>query len=220
MMAPKIVLAALSACLVSGPLAAQSRQAIAMPADPPSIALRGFAMVTGQSFTARETFEAAFERRYQSFYGGGLELALRRGPYLDVTASRFKKVGERALRVDGKNYRLGIPVTVAITPFEVTAGYRFGRSRRVVPYLGAGVGSYRYEETSAFSDPGEELDTRHTGYLAAAGAELRVIGWIRVAGDFQYTHVPGILGGGGLSKEAGERDLGGAAVRVKIVVGR
>ncbi len=220
MMKARIVLAALSACLVSGPLAAQSRQAIAMPADPPSIALRPFVMVTGQSFTARETFKAAFGRQYQPFYGGGLELALRQGPYLDVTASRFKKTGERAFRAEGKNYGLGIPLTVAITPIEVTAGYRFGGSRRVVPYFGAGVGSYRYEETSAFSDPGEEIDTRRTGYLAAAGAELRVTGWIRVAGDFQYTHVPGILGDGGISKEVGERDLGATALRIKIIVGQ
>jgi hypothetical protein len=32
--------------------------------------------------------------------------------------------------------------------------------------------------------------------------------------------VPGILGTGGVSQQAGESDLGGVAARVKLVVGR
>jgi hypothetical protein len=38
--------------------------------------------------------------------------------------------------------------------------------------------------------------------------------------DGQYTHIPGILGNGGISQDVDEKDLGGTAVRFKIVVGR
>ena len=38
--------------------------------------------------------------------------------------------------------------------------------------------------------------------------------------DAQYTHVPGIIGAGGISKEAGETDLGGMAARFKVLIGR
>ena len=38
--------------------------------------------------------------------------------------------------------------------------------------------------------------------------------------DAQYTHVLGILGTGGISQDAGEKDLGGIAARVKVLIGR
>jgi hypothetical protein len=41
-----------------------------------------------------------------------------------------------------------------------------------------------------------------------------------MAVDVQYSHVPGILGTGGVSQQAGETDLGGVAARLKLVVGR
>ena len=50
--------------------------------------------------------------------------------------------------------------------------------------------------------------------------EFRVQKWIGVAVDAQYTHVPGILGTGGVSKDAGETDLGGIAARFKVLIGR
>jgi hypothetical protein len=36
----------------------------------------------------------------------------------------------------------------------------------------------------------------------------------------QYTHVPGIIGSGGVSQDAGESDLGGVAARFRVVFGR
>ena len=90
----------------------------------------------------------------------------------------------------------------------------------MIPHVGAGFGSYGYKETSDFSESGENVDTRHAGYLAVAGAELRVHRWVGVGVDAQFTHIAGILGQGGISKDAGEDDLGGIAARVKIMVGR
>ena len=40
-----------------------------------------------------------------------------------------------------------------------------------------------------------------------------------IAADVQHTHIPGILGTAGLSKDAGENDLGGTSVHAKIIVG-
>jgi len=50
--------------------------------------------------------------------------------------------------------------------------------------------------------------------------ELRVHRWVGVGVDAQFTHIARILGQGGISKDAGENDLGGTAARVKIMVGR
>ena len=201
-------------CLVSRPAAAQSAN------EAPSLALRPFVVVTGQAFAAKETFEAVFGESIQPFYGGGLELVSRAGVYLDITASRFKKTGERAFRANGQTFRLGIPLEVTITPIELSTGYRFGTARAVVPYVGVGVGWYRYRETSDVADPDENVDTREAGFLAGSGVDFRAVRWFRVGVDVRYTRVPGILGEGGISQETGEDDLGGVAARIKFTIGR
>jgi opacity protein-like surface antigen len=218
----RTALAAVLAWCLSAPLAAQSRAPRPVADDEPSFALRPFVMMTGENFTARQTFDATFGQSNAPFFGGGLELVLSQlsGFYVDGTVSRFKKTGHRAFRANGQNFSLGIPLTATITPLEVSVGYRFRMSRRVFPYVGLGVGSYGYKETSDFSDAGENVDTRHSGYLAVGGAEVRVHRLVGIAGDVQYTRVPGILGNGGISKEAGENDLGGITVRFKVAFGR
>ena len=203
------------------PLAAQSRTTTAS-GDTPSLSLRPFVMAIGERFSAKTTFETTFGQSFEPFWGGGLQLAVRNGLFVEVSASRFKKAGERAFVNTGRIFRLGIPLRTTITPVEVSGGYRFkrGRSPWVVPYVSAGVGSYSYKETSDFSDPGDSIDTRHVGYLAVGGVEFRLHRWVGASIDAQYTHVPGVLGEGGLSKDAGERDLGGIAARFKVIVGR
>ena len=66
----------------------------------------------------------------------------------------------------------------------------------------------------------DDVDTQHVGLIVDGGLEARLHRWFGVAGEVHYTYIPGILGSGGVSKEAGENDLGGLSVRIKLVVGR
>jgi hypothetical protein len=75
-------------------------------------------------------------------------------------------------------------------------------------------------EESGFAADGDNVDTHHVGYLLNGGVEVRLQKWIGVAVDAQYTPVPGIIGEGGISQDAGETDLGGVAARFKVIVGR
>lgn len=193
----------------------------------PAVSIRPFAEFTEEQFSAQQTFKAAFGQSTEPFYGGGVQVTIHDRFYGEVTASRFRKTGDRVFRdTSGQLFHLGIPVTATLTPVEIAGGYRFHprhRGRRIawlVPYVGAGVGSYQYRETSAFADASENLDTRRTGFVAHGGAEFRVHRWIGLAADLQYTHVPGILGSGGISADTGENDLGGVAGRFRIIVGR
>ena len=209
------ITAALAAWLC---VAALARPAAAQaPTDVPSVSLRPFFLAAGERFTARQTFEAVFGRAVQPLWGGGLEVAFRRGFYVGITASRFSRTGERAFFFDGEGFGLGIPLTATLTPLELTAGGRVWVTPRVIPYAGAGIGLYRYEETSPFDEP---FAARHAGYHAVGGIELRVSRWVGIGGDVQYTYVSGIIGAGGISQEAGERDLGGIAARFRVIVGR
>ena len=217
----KTLIACVATLGLTIPLAAQSRTTVAS-GDTPSLSLRPFVMAIGERFSAKTTFEATFGESFEPFWGGGLQLALRDGLFVEVSASRFKTTGQRAFLNNGQIFRLGIPLTATLTPFEVTGGYRFRFQKypRIVPYAGAGVGSYGYKETSDLSEASENVDTRHSGYLAVGGAEFRLHRWVGVGVDAQYTHVPGIFGAGGLSKDAGEKDLGGIAARLRVIVGR
>jgi hypothetical protein len=198
---------------------------LAMPAaaqDAPSVSIRPVVMATVQSFAAVDTFDAAFGKSYFPFFGGGVQVVIHDGLFVEAIASRFRQTGQRAYLSGGKAFQLGIPLTATITPLEISAGYRFRLPSlpRVRPYVAAGAGSYAYQETSDFSQPGEDVDTRHTGFLVHGGAEFRLHRWAGVDVDLQYTHVPGILGSGGVSQQAGESDLGGVAARFKLVIGR
>jgi hypothetical protein len=206
----------------TGPTPAQTRSA-STEYTPPAVAFRPFLLATFQNFAASQTFTEVFGRATQPFFGGGLDLAFRNGLFIDLTASRFNRNGQRAFVFNGQTYRLGIPLTATEIPLEVSGGYRFARWRRIRPYAGGGVGSYGYRETSAFSASGENAGMRHVGYLAVGGAEVRVGPWVAVAVDVQWTHVRGILGRGGLSQSGGfsgaENDLGGIAPRIRLIIG-
>ena len=214
----KIVMAFVLAVLASAPVAAQPD---AFYYDQP-FAVRLFFLATDQSFAAENTFKAAYGKSVEPFFGGGLQVAMRNGAFVEFGISRFKKTGQLAFVNNGQTFQLGIPVTATITPLELSAGYRFGASgsSRFIPYAAAGVGRYAYREVADFAIEGDNVDTHHVGYLAAGGLEVRVHRWVGLAVDAQYTHVTGILGTGGVSKDAGESDLGGIAGRFKVLIGR
>jgi opacity protein-like surface antigen len=213
----KSVLVLLFACCCAAvPAGAQAQSVSQQEAD--GFSIRGLAFASFQQFAAKTAFDAVFDESSGQFFGGGLIVA-EHGVFLEVTLSHFDKTGQRAFLFNGDVFPLNTPLTATITPFEVTAGYRFNRRASVIPYAGGGFGSYGYKETSPSSAAGEDVDERHAGYLLVGGAEFRVARWVGVAADVQYTHIPGILGTSGLSKDAGESDLGGTAVRVKALIG-
>jgi hypothetical protein len=213
---------------LAAPAAAQpagnqsTSRAIVTHEQAPSITLRPFVMGSEQAFAAASTFAGAFGGSRQRFLGGGLQVVFNNQFYAEVAASRFRRTGERAFFYNGQSYPLGLPLTAAIKPLEITGGYRFRASPDpvVLPYAGAGLGWYSYEETSPSSDTSENLQATHRGFVLTGGAEFKLHRWVRLAADVQYTHVPGILGLGGVSQAAGEDDLGGLAARLKIIVGR
>jgi opacity protein-like surface antigen len=199
--------------------------AVATPAaaqNPPVVSIRPFVMATAQSFAASDTFDASFGKTVLPFFGAGVQVVVNDGFFVELGVSRFRQTGERAFLSNGTPFKLGIPLTATITPLEITGGYRFKPRQypRVRPYVAAGFGTYAYQETSSFADAGEDVDTTHAGFVMNGGAEFRVHRSVGLALDVQYSHVPGILGTGGLSQQAGESDLGGVAARMKLVVGR
>jgi outer membrane protein W len=183
--------------------------------------VRPFALATEQRFDASTTFNAVFASPAESFWGGGVDVVVHKAYFVDLAISHMSKTGQRAFINNGQVFRLGIPLQVTMTPVELTGGFRFRfRRSRIIPYVGAGIGSYSYGETAGFSQPGDDVDARHSGFVMMGGLEFRVSRWVAITGDGQYTTVPGIFGRNGLSKDVGEDNLGGIAARLRVILGK
>jgi opacity protein-like surface antigen len=172
-------------------------------------------------FTASESFDATLGAPTAVVFGGGAEVRLAQRIFAGVRFGYFQGKGERVFVHDGERFSLGIPMTVTIKPVLVTAGYRFGGPRSMVrPYVGAGIGWYRYEETSEFATPSEDVSERFTGYHVLGGGEYRLSDRIGLAGEAEWSTVPDALGQdpSGVSAVFDETDLGGVTLRIKLTI--
>ncbi len=214
----KALAAVLVTLALAAPVAAQTRAG----GDEPTVAFRPFFLVTGESFAAKQTFDAVLgSHGLLPFWGGGVEVDFRQGVFVEINASHFSKTGQRVLVSNGQVFPLGIPERIALTPFEVAGGVRFKVTPRIIPYAAAGVGRYAYSETSDFAAAGEDVSTSHAGFLVYGGAEFRVHPWVGIGVDAALTRISGILGAQNTVSQAfDETNLGGTSIRVRVLVGR
>ena len=192
-------------------------------ADAQDIGFRGFGEFGGTRMAASESFKAVTGSPSGVMFGGGVEVVFAEGLFVNVRASRFQKDGSRVFVLGDQVFNLGIATTVRVTPVEVSAGYRFKVGRRqVVPYLGGGVGWYRYSETADFAGAGDDVNETHTGYHVLGGAEYRLSRLFGVAGELEWSIVPNALGQNANSVSAAfdETSLGGTTFLAKFIVGR
>ena len=98
----------------------------AASASAQDVDVKGYGMIGAVSFSASESFDAVFGSSSGIIFGGGAEVGLPWGGlYVGVGAWRFSKDGERVFVSGSEIFPLGIPLTVDITPFEITGGWRF-----------------------------------------------------------------------------------------------
>ena len=207
--------------VTAGTAAAQSRTPRSSGSRP--VEIGGYAMVGQFSFASSESFDAILGTTSGPILGGGATVGLPWGGlFVDIGAWQYSHAGERALVLDGQVIPLGIPLDVTLVPIEISAGwkFRFRTLPKLIPYVAGGYTSLSYKETSLFSGSGENVDGRFGGYHLRGGAELKVMRWLGVAGEFAWTTVPDAIGGGGVSKAFTEDDLGGISFRARITVGR
>jgi hypothetical protein len=176
------------------------------------------------SLTSSKSFEAFAGDSRGGLFGGGAQVTFGNGIFAQINVERFTKTGSRVFIHEGQVFSLGISSTVTVTPVTFGGGYRYTGLGRVVPYGGAGYGSYSYREESEFAESGENVEERFGGYYVSGGAEVTI--WdggmiaLAAAGEIEYSSVPDALGEGGISQEFAEDDLGGTTFRIKFLVGR
>jgi hypothetical protein len=200
------------------------------PPSPTGRPLRVAVFGTGGVFnaTAKESVAAVLDTRSGTDVGFGAQVAWQsgrlRGLFVEVDVSRFEKTGERVFVHDREVFPLGIPLTIGLTPIEVSAGYRVNPTRRtrrglvaspVAYFAGGGIGSVGYRE----ADDAETISERFTAYHVMGGADVAVWRMVQVRAEVRHRWVPDGLGLGGVSEAFNETDLGGTTFRVRIGVG-
>jgi opacity protein-like surface antigen len=178
----------------------------------------GFGQFGYARFAAKHSFQTVTGQGGDGFFGGGGGVRLGNGFFLNASIDRFTQGGERVFVMDNQVFKLGVPVSITLTPMAVTSGWRFVHDR-ATPYVGAGIGRIRYEESFRFADATENVDARFTSYHVLGGVEVRN-GWVATAFEVEYSRVPDALGIGGASAAFQESDLGGLVARVRVLVGR
>ena len=91
---------------------------------------------------------------------------------------------------------------------------------KLIPYVAGGFTSLKYQETSDFATPSEDVDESFNGYHVIGGAEYKITRWLGLAGEAAWSTVPDAIGESGVSDAFNETDLGGTTFRVKITIGR
>ena len=197
------------------------RTAAQRPVITPSrpVEIFGFGQVALTTWLAHDAFNAVLGHSIAPLFGGGVEVHLRDRVFIEGGVEWFQQTGQRVFVSDGQVFKLGIRDTVRVIPVTFTAGYRH-RLRTMTPYVGGGVGTYMYKETSDFSDSSENVSQNFVSYHALAGVELSTHGIWRTALEVQYTTVPNALGPSGAGAAFGESNLGGVQFRFKVMAGR
>jgi Bacterial SH3 domain len=208
------------------PTSTGGRSVVSTRSTHAGIGLRGLGVIGWMVPLARDSFDAVGITEKPLMVGGGGEVTnLYRGLFVRGTVERWSGTGERAfLPADGPRLGLGIPLTVKMTPIDITAGWRFARLGRgadaVTPYVGGGAGVLKYEETDPFAEASENVDTRFNTYHVLGGAEVGILRWLSVKVEYRYRAVPDSLGAGGVSKDQGDASLGGSTMGFAVVLGR
>ena len=185
--------------------------------------LRAYFHLDATTLAAVDTFDAVIGTSRLSMPGGGGEaLNLWKGLFARVAFSSVRETGSRVVVIDDEVIRLGIPLTVELTPIEFAGGWRFPAfaARRLVPYVGGGMLRMGYRETSDFAIGNDNTDTSFTGGLVFGGIEASIVSWVIAGAEVQYRTVPDALGAGGVSEAFGDTDLGGVTVRVLVGIRR
>jgi hypothetical protein len=170
------------------------------------------------SMAASKSADAIFDSSSGLTWGAAARYSFDKGIYVNVGVRTFSKDGERVFVAGPADpvARLGFPLSIRVTPWFATAGYRFRQGELIVPYggLGASLTSYREESTVA----GLVFDDSRTkfGFHLVAGAEVGK-GRFRFGAELGWSTVSDALGVGGVSEVYGEDNLGGWSVVGKFV---
>ena len=215
------------------PAACSSRLAAASPAAAPAQTAQGRCSIPAvlRACSAEQQF-AARRRRSRRVFGDvvGAVLGRRRSTSSRRTIVLRRRRVRRASAdrasarscSTGRRLPLGIPLTATITPIEVTGGYRFtdGAARHARTPAPAWA-CYALQGDVRLSPRRRETSTsRHAGVISRAAPKSACIAGSASRRRPVHARARASSASAGSRRSSGENDLGGTAVRVRVIVGR
>lgn len=186
---------------------------------PGRLMIRAFGNAAGTLFSARDSFDTVLGSPFGVLFGGGAQVVLPSGTFVQVGIDRFRDTGSRVLVSGTQVFATDLPTRLTVTPVLISAGHRSAAYRRYAPYVAAGVGWYALTEDSPVLPAAESISQGKIGYHVAGGAEFPLARWVALAGEVQWATVPKGLGETGVSARFDENNLGGTTFRFKFIVG-
>src|SRR5260221_12952903 len=105
----------------------------------------GFGQFGYEKFAAQNSFRAVMGQATGQFFGGGAEVRIGSGLFLNPSLEHFTRTGDRVVVVDREVFKLGLPDTVSLTPMTMTAGPRLLHDGAPPP-VGGGRGRIPLQE--------------------------------------------------------------------------
>ncbi len=199
---------------------AAAAAAAAQPVTPSKVRVRGFGQFAYNTFAADRSFQAIMDTDNGWLFGGGGQVVIAPGIYVEGSVDYFEKTGQRVFVQGAQVFGLGISDRVRIIPLTFTAGFRIPGLGRVVPYVGGGGGVYFFNEEFDFAEAGDNVDDQYGSYHFVGGVEITGVEWASTAFEVQWTKVDNSIGIGGVSAVFDEEDLGGILFRLKVLFGK
>jgi hypothetical protein len=185
------------------------------PAEP--FLLRGFGEVGYFRMTAKQSFNAIFDKEATWLPGGGVDAVWPNGGFGSAEVEWYRLNGERAFVLNDQIFPLGIEDVVTVIPISMTFGYQFGRSLLARPYAGAGFGVFVFRERADFAQSGDDVSENFASFHVTGGVDLMRRRRISTAAEARYTWVRDAIGKGGVSEGFNENDLGGFTIKLKVL---
>lgn len=170
------------------------------------------------SLTATRSAEAAFGSSGGFTWGAAGRYTFYKGFYGSAGFRTFSATGERVFVAGPADpvAGLGFPLSVRITPINLTVGYRLRDGKLVVPYAGVGGVIASYSEQSSVAGANYDQSSTKGGFQALAGVEVGR-GRFRFGVEGGWSTIPNAIGVGGVSSVYNEDDIGGWSVVGKVV---
>jgi hypothetical protein len=162
---------------------------------------------------ASQSFKATVSTSRLSSVGFGLDVGVTRHIFAHVTVESMSHDGSRAIVDNGKAFSLGVSLSVKLRPVDIGAGWEIAARGHLEARAGGGVSLQKYDETSAFAAPGDDVHVTNHGYFVFGGADYAITRWLVAGGDVEFRSLPSAIGDAGVSLSYRESDLGGYVVR-------
>jgi hypothetical protein len=190
-----------------------------VPAKPP-IGGRVFGLFDLNKMSASQSFTAILGTSTLKGFGAGADVFdLWKHAFVRVDVSHFSKSGSRVFADStGTVVSLNIPTTIAMTPVDIGAGWRFvtgSGHQRITPYAGAGLLWLKYSETSSFSNSGEDVSQSYKGTVLFGGVDVDVMKHVSIGAEGQFRSAPATgASASSVFSLYNESNLGGSTIRV------